>query len=97
MPMFIDPSNIISAEKLEKRRHKITLLVTTRPEQREDWLPFFNKVAKRFCADYKCKFIGNLDVSLNPMNDGSILVFTVKEYKHPERHDVGLQRYHNLR
>lgn len=82
---MIEDFNIISSETISGRKHKITMIITTRPTSTSDYQDFFNKLALSFCIKYKCKFAGNLDVALNHFNDSSILVFEVKEYKHPER------------
>jgi hypothetical protein len=95
--MFVEPTNIISADRISNRVHKIVIFVPVRPEDSSQLHEFFNKVAKGFCSDYNCKFDGSLDVSLNRYNEGSILVFNVKEYKHPEKHRLNLKKYYNLR
>lgn len=78
---MFDLSNVVSAELIKGRKHKITLHVPTRPSDASELLGFYNKIAADFCKEYDCKFAGDLDVSLNHYNESSILVFFVKEFK----------------
>lgn len=95
--MFIEQSNILSADKIKDTQYRIRLFIPVRPESSVEYLEFFKKVALQFCSDYNCKFNDGLDVALSPANESAILVFNVKEYKHPDKHKLHLKKYYRIR
>jgi hypothetical protein len=78
---MLDKSNVIRAELVKGRKHKITLHVPFRPDDANLYMEYYTSVAAEFCKMYKCKFAGKLDASFGSMNDGAIIVFFVKEFK----------------
>lgn len=89
--MFNDP-NLIAFEQLSPRRHKITLLVLTRPDRSEEYLAYFRALADAFAYTHKAKLNSDVDVELNPFRESAVVVFEIKGYKRPEKH-AGLSDY----
>lgn len=83
--MFNDP-NLIAFEQLSPRRHRITLLVLTRPNDPKDYLGYFRTLATNYAYTHKAKLISDVDVELNPFRESSIVIFDIKGYKHPDKH-----------
>lgn len=85
--MFNDP-NLIAFEQLSPRKHRITLLVMTRPADPKDYLGFFRTLASDYAYTHKAKLTSDVDVELNPFRESSIVTFEIKGYKHPEKHQT---------
>lgn len=89
--MLNDP-NLIAFEQLSPRRHKITLLVLTRPDHPKEYLVYFRSLANDFAYTHKAKLTSDVDVELNPFRESAIVTFEIKGYKHPNKHQT-LSRY----
>lgn len=89
--MLNDP-NLIAFEQVSPRRHKITLLVLTRPDHPEEYLTYFRSLADAFAYTHKAKLHSDVAVELNPFRESAVVVFEIKGYKHPEKH-AGLSNY----
>lgn len=89
--MFNDP-NLIAFEQMSPRRHKITLLVLTRPDHPKDYLVYFRSIADAFAYTHKAKLNSDVSVELNPFRESAVVVFEIKGYKRPEKH-LGLSGY----
>lgn len=83
---MIEDPNLIRFTQISPRKHEITLLVHTRPESANDYLSYFRGLAERFAYSHKAKMISDVTVELNPFRESSILTFTIKGYKRPEKH-----------
>lgn len=83
--MLNDP-NMIRFTQISARKHEITLLVMTRPEHPKDYLDFYRAIAARFAFDHGAKLVSDVDVDLNPFRESATMTFTIKGYKHPEKH-----------
>lgn len=89
--MFNDP-NLIAFEQLSPRKHRITLLVLTRPNHPKDYLTFFRTLASDYAYVHKSKLISDVNVELNPFRESAIVIFDIKGYKHPEKHQPSFRR-----
>jgi hypothetical protein len=78
--------SIISAELIKGRRHVIKLLVLTRPARSADYLTYYTAIADEFAYRHGAKLVGPVDLSPLPFRESAELAFTVRAYKHPEKH-----------
>lgn len=84
--MFSTHHSVIEAHRVTKRRHRIRLLVTTRPADATEYLDYYTAKAEEFAYEHNAKLVGSIDATFLPFTDSAILLFDVKEYKHPEKH-----------
>lgn len=83
--MLNDP-NLIRFTQISARKHEITLLVLTRPDNAKDYLEYFRGIAAHYAYTHKAKLISDVDVELNPFRESATVTFVIKGYKHPEKH-----------
>jgi hypothetical protein len=83
---MLNHHNVLQAEKLGGRRHRVTLHVPSRPNHSGSLVEYYESVANSFAYEHDAKVVEIINIALNPFRESATMVFEVKAYKHPEKH-----------
>lgn len=72
---------VFNATPISKNKHSVVLLSSTRPENTQGLVKYYNDIADNFARQYQCALLKVDEVRLNPFRESALIFITVSTKK----------------